>query len=108
MKKICTKISVLILMLMTGMSLLAMAPNVQLGPVDNYGFLTASDGSTWTYVASFEKKYGTYTRVTFDVYNDKHELVGKIVDSLKINDDMVTGINQAEINPLVTQKFFNG
>ena len=75
-------------------------------PVDNYGFLNAPDGTTWTYTASFEKKYNLYTRVTFSVYNSEKELIGTIIDSLKLEDNM-TGINQAEINPLVTQKFFN-
>ena len=76
-------------------------------PVDNYGFLNAPDGTTWTYTASFEKKYNLYTMVTMEVYNSEKELVGKIVDSLKLEDSNMTGINQAEINPLVTQKFFN-
>ena len=76
-------------------------------PVDNYGFLNAPDGTTWTYTASFEKKYNLYTMVTMEVYNSEKELVGKIVDSLKLEDPNMTGINQAEINPLVTQKFFN-
>lgn len=74
--------------------------------VDNYGFLNAPDGSTWTYTASFEKKYGGYTMVTLDVYNDSKEHVGTIVDSLKLDSTMIA-INQAEINPLVTKKFFN-
>ena len=77
------------------------------GPVDNYGFLNAPDGSTWTYTAAFEKKYGTYTKVTLDVYNSQKELVGTIIDSLQLDDPDMTGINHAEINPLVTQKFFN-
>ena len=76
-------------------------------PVDNYGFLNAPDGTTWTYTASFEKKYNLYTMVTMEVYNSEKVLVGKIVDSLKLEDPNMTGINQAEINPLVTQKFFN-
>ena len=76
-------------------------------PVDNYGFLNAPDGTTWTYTASFEKKYNLYTKVTFSVFNSEKELIGTIIDSLKLEDPNMTGINQAEINPLVTQKFFN-
>ncbi|MBQ5388534.1 MAG: T9SS type A sorting domain-containing protein [Paludibacteraceae bacterium] len=75
--------------------------------VDNYGFLNAPDGTTWTYTASFEKKYNLYTKVTLSVYNSEKELIGTIIDSLKLEDENMTGINQAEINPLVTQKFFN-
>ena len=75
-------------------------------PVDNYGFLNAPDGTTWTYTASFEKKYNLYTMVTLTVYNDSKEHVGTIVDSLKLDSTMIA-INQAEINPLVTKQFFN-
>lgn len=77
------------------------------GPVDNYGFLTGPEGSTWTYTASFEKRNGLYSRVTLSVYNSERELIGTIIDSLKLEDENMTGINQAEINPLVTQQFFN-
>ena len=85
----------------------AMAQTSQTGPVDNYGFLNAPDGTTWTYTASFEKKYNLYTMVTLSVYNSQKELIGTIVDSLKFDDPTMIGINQADINPLVTQKFFN-
>ena len=83
------------------------AADSQIPQVDNYGFLNGPDGSTWTYTASFVKQYGLYKQVTLSVYNADKVLVGTIVDSLQINDENVTGINQAEINPLVTQKFFN-
>lgn len=84
----------------------ATAQTSQSKPMDNYGFLNAPDGSTWTYTASFEKKYGDYTMVTLAVYNDSKEHVGTIVDSLKLDSTMIA-INQAEINPLVTKQFFN-
>ena len=102
MKKIITCIS--ILLMMAGV---ATAQTSQTGPVDNYGFLNAPDGTTWTYTASFEKKANFYTMVTLSVYNSEKALVGTIIDSLKLEDPNMTGINQAEINPLVTQKFFN-
>ena len=105
MKKIFVCISMVMMMLM-GTSA-AMAQTSQTGPVDNYGFLNAPDGTTWTYTASFEKKYNLYTRVTLSVYDSQKELIGTIVDSLKLDDPIMTGINQADINPLVTQKFFN-
>ena len=102
MKKILVCISILLMMASA-----AVAQNSQTGPVDNYGFLNAPDGTTWTYTASFEKKYNLYTKVTFSVFNSEKELIGTIIDSLKLEDPNMTGINQAEINPLVTQKFFN-
>ena len=105
MKKILVKISMM-LMLVMGVSA-ASAQTSQTGPVDNYGFLNAPDGTTWTYTASFEKKYNLYTMVTLSVYDSQKELIGTIVDSLKFDDPTMIGINQADINPLVTQKFFN-
>ena len=106
MKKILNFAIVLFAMLIVGVSNMV-AQTSQTGPVDNYGFLNAPDGTTWTYTASFEKKYNLYTMVTLSVYNSQKELIGTIVDSLKLEDENMTGINQAEINPLVTQKFFN-
>ena len=106
MKKIFTTISMAVMLLM-GMDVVAQKPTTQIGPVDNYGFMTTTGGEQWTYTASFEKKLGTYTMVTLSVYDENHALVGKIVDSLKIDNEHVTGVNQAEINPLVTRKFFN-
>lgn len=104
MKKILASISMVLMMLMNVGA--ATAQTSQSQPMDNYGFLNAPDGSTWTYTASFEKKYGDYTMVTLAVYNDRKEHVGTIVDSLKLDSTMIA-INQAEINPLVTKEFFN-
>ena len=105
MKKILTRISMALILLMNLGAISAQTS--QTGPVDNYGFLNAPDGTTWTYTASFEKKYNLYTMVTLSVYNSQKELIGTVIDSLKLDDPMMTGINQADINPLVTQKFFN-
>lgn len=104
MKKILASISMVLMMLMNVGA--ATAQTSQSQPMDNYGFLNAPDGSTWTYTASFEKKYGNYTMVTLAIYNDSKEHVGTIVDSLKLDSTMIA-INQAEINPLVTKEFFN-
>ena len=107
MKKILRIVAIAFCLLLTCNLTYAQAPTVQYGPTDNYGFLNAPDGSTWTYIASFTKQYGYYTCVNVEVYNSQNKLVGRIVDSLKIDDANLIGINQAEINPLVTQKFFN-
>lgn len=105
MKKILASISMALMLMMNVGA--ATAQTSLTSPVDNYGFLNAPDGTTWTYTASFEKKYNLYTMVTLNVYDSEKELIGTIVDSLKLEDENMTGINQAEINPLVTQKFFN-
>ena len=104
MKRILASISMALMLMMNVGA--ATAQTSQSQPMDNYGFLNAPDGSTWTYTASFEKKYGDYTMVTLAVYNDSKEHVGTIVDSLKLDSTMIA-INQAEINPLVTKQFFN-
>ena len=108
MKKILASISMVLMMLINLGA--ATAQTTQSQQMDNYGFLNAPDGSTWTYTASFEKKIvdfrEVYAMVTLNVYNDSKEHVGTIVDSLKLDSTMIA-INQAEINPLVTQKFFN-
>lgn len=105
MKKIFTCIS--IMMMLVGMQVSAQEPTMQLGPTDSFGFLNGPDGEMWTYTASFEKKYGMYTCVKVQVYDAQNQLVGAIVDSLKIDDENVTGINQAEIDGLVTERFFD-
>lgn len=84
------------------------AADSQIPQVDNYGFLNGPDGKTWTYTASYKKQYGLYKQVVLTVYDADKELIGTIVDSLQITDEEVTGINQAEINPIVTKHFFNG
>lgn len=105
MKKILVSLS-MALMLVMGAK--AVANNTTLGPVDDYGFLNAPDGSVWTYTASIDKElWGDYKTITLNVYNDQLKLVGTIVDSLKFTDPYIVAINQAEINPLITQKFFN-
>lgn len=105
MKKIFMCIS-MVVMLMMGLGA-ATAQTSKIGPVDNYGFLNAPDGTTWTYTASFEKKYGMYTCVKVQVYDSQNQLVGSLVDSLNIDNENVTGINHAEIDGLVTQRFFD-
>ena len=41
-----------------------------LGPVDNYGFLTGSDGSTWTYTATFKMENNHYSGVEMTIYDN--------------------------------------
>ncbi|MBQ9144643.1 MAG: hypothetical protein IJX60_06825, partial [Paludibacteraceae bacterium] len=105
MKKILASIGIVTMLIMELGA--ATAQTSKIGPVDNYGFLNAPDGTTWTYTASFEKKYGMYTCVKVQVYDSQSQLVGAIVDSLKVDNENVTGINQAEIDGLVTQRFFD-
>lgn len=86
---------------------MAASPTTQIGPVNGYGFLTGPDGLQWTYTTNFTTQYGFYTSMTVEVYNAENQLVGKIVDSLNIEDPNVTGVRDVQVTGFVTKKFFN-
>ena len=105
MKKILVGISMIVMMLMNVGA--ATAQGSQTKPVDSYGFLNAPDGSAWTYTAAFTKTgWGDLTMAELSIFDSNNELVGKIVDSLKLEEGMIA-YNQVEINSLVTKTFFN-
>lgn len=85
----------------------AAVATTQLGPTDIYGSLHAPDGSTWVYTAAFGQKYGSFTDMEVTIYDSDNNLVGKIVDTLVMDDPDVTGINYVEMTSFVTKKFFN-
>jgi hypothetical protein len=49
--------------------------NTQLGPIENYGFISGPDGSMWTYTATFAMEHDTYTSVTLNVYDNQKNLI---------------------------------
>ena len=114
MKKFFTCIS--ITMMLLGMQVSAQEPTMQLGPTDSFGFLNGPDGEIWTYTAKFTKGnilcdditfYDMYTGVTLEIYDSNKQLIGKIVDSLKISNPNEVGVKDLEISNFVTNKFFN-
>ncbi len=79
--------------------------DVTLTASDTYGLLNGPNGATWSYTINAIKQYSFYEYVTIHIYNDMNELIGIISDSIKV--EGTNGVNQLEINPLVTKKFFN-
>lgn len=107
MKKIITTIGMVFLMLMIGAQISAQQPDMQIGPADDFGFLDGPNGELWAYTISFTKTNGYYTHAALEIYDSEKQLVGKISDSLVINDTTVTGVRDLQVTGFVTKKFFN-
>ncbi len=82
-------------------------PTSELPATSGCGVLSAPDGNTWVYTIDYTlnaSKY--YTAATVKVYDAENQLVGEFTDNFA-EDTTIVGINQVELNPLVTKKFFN-
>ncbi len=82
-------------------------PTSELPATSACGVLSAPDGSVWVYTIDYTlnaQKY--YTAATVKVYDAENKLVGEFTDNFA-EDTTIVGINQVELNPLVTKKFFN-
>jgi hypothetical protein len=77
-----------------------------IGPVDNYGFLTGPDGSTWTYTAAYTTQYGEVTAAEITIYDNHYNLVGTLSETFQLAETDLY-IRNVEINSLITRKFFN-
>ena len=77
-----------------------------IGPVDNYGFLTGPDGSTWTYTAAYTTQYGEVTAADITIYDSQYNLVGTLSETFQLAETDLF-IRNVEINSQVTRKFFN-
>lgn len=77
-----------------------------IGPVDNYGFLTGPDGTTWTYTAAYTTQYGEVTAADITIYDSQYNLVGTLSETFQLAETDLF-IRNVEINSLVTRKFFN-
>ncbi len=85
----------------------ATAPTSELPATNACGVLSAPDGTVWVYTIDYTlnaSKY--YTAATVKVYDAENKLVGEFTDNFAA-DTTIVGINQVELNPLVTKKFFN-
>lgn len=77
-----------------------------IGPVDDYGFLTGPDGTTWTYTAAYTLENNHPVSAEISIYDDKHNLAGKLSETFQLEETDLW-VRNVEINSLVTRKFFN-
>lgn len=89
-----------------GLSVVAADATTVIGPVDDYGFLTGPDGTTWTYTASYEKENGYPKSATISIYDNHYNLVGTLSEEFELAETDLW-VRSVEINSLVTRKFFN-
>lgn len=81
---------------------------------DDAGMLDAPDLTTWFYTVNYDKetvKHDYYTETvikgyTVTIYNDKLEELGKITDTITLEENE-TKVAKVEVGPQVTKKFFN-
>lgn len=79
--------------------------SMQSDKVDVYGRMSAPNGSEWTYTMNFVRSGSFFNSFVLSVYNEQNELVGEVSDNVPTEN--VTGINDIDVVPLVTKKFFN-
>ncbi len=77
-----------------------------IGPADTYGFLTAPDGSTWTYTAAYAVENGHPKSAEISIYDNFQKLVGTLNETFELAETDLW-VRDVEINSLVTRKFFN-
>jgi hypothetical protein len=88
------------------------APESKIGPASIYGTLNGPDGTTWLYTAAYTlDASGSYSAADLVIYDNNNKKIGEIHDEMTLgvtaSGVKETSVNQIEINPLVTQKFFN-
>ena len=81
-------------------------PTTTIGPADTYGFLTAPDGSTWTYTAAYALENGRPKSAAISIYDNYQNLVGTLNETFELAETDLW-VRDVEINSLVTRKFFN-
>lgn len=106
MKRFVTFFGMALCMLMGFFATAQASTITTIGPVDNYGFLTGPDGSTWTYTAAYTTQYGEVTAAEISIYDNYHKLVGTLNETFQLAETDLF-VRNVEINSLVTRKFFN-
>ena len=106
MKRFVTIFGMALCMLMGFLATAQASTITTIGPVDNYGFLTGPDGSTWTYTAAYTTQYGEVTAAEISIYDNYHKLVGTLNETFQLAETDLF-VRNVEINSLVTRKFFN-
>ena len=106
MKRLFTIFCMLMCLAMTFAQASSNGSVTTIGPVDNYGFLTGPDGSTWTYTAAYTTQYGEVTAAEITIYDNHYNLVGTLSETFQLAETDLY-IRNVEINSLITRKFFN-
>ncbi|MEE0921512.1 MAG: hypothetical protein U0L47_03360 [Paludibacteraceae bacterium] len=106
MKRFVTFFGMALCMLMGFFATVQASTITTIGPVDNYGFLTGPDGSTWTYTAAYTTQDGEVTAAEISIYDNYHKLVGTLNETFQLA-ETDRYVRDVEINSLVTRKFFN-
>ena len=85
-------------------------PTDTIKDVNGYGLLYGPDGSDWTYTTTFTKQGSFYNSVTVKIYDNNNNLIGEFTDDLQVdelNNEKVLGVNYVDVNPDISQRFFN-
>ena len=106
MKRFITIFGMALCMLMGFFATAQASTITTIGPVDNYGFLTGPDGSTWTYTAAYATENGHITGAEVSIYDNHYNLVGQLNETFELAETDLW-VRSVEINSLVTRKFFN-
>lgn len=81
-------------------------PSTTLDAASYFGFLTGPDNTTWHYTAEYTEDGNKITKASFTIYDNTGKKIGVVEDEFELTGNE-TGVNQAEINPTITKKFFN-
>ena len=100
MKRFVTIFGMALCMLMGFMATAQASTITTIGPVDNYGFLTGPDGSTWTYTAAYTTQYGEVTAAEISIYDNYHNLVGTLNETFQLAETDLF-VRDVEINSLI-------
>ncbi len=85
--------------------------DTKLGPTDYFGTLTGPSGESWYYTADYtltdpSNPWSFYAGVSLKIYDSNGEVIATIDDTFELADNEL-GVNSVQLNPNVTQKFFN-
>ncbi|MCC8176018.1 MAG: hypothetical protein LIO91_06240 [Bacteroidales bacterium] len=85
--------------------------DTKLGPTDYFGTLTGPNGESWYYTADYiltdpSNPWSFYAGVNLKIYDSTGDVIASINDTFELADNEL-GVNSVQLNPNVTQNFFN-
>ncbi|MCC8039360.1 MAG: hypothetical protein LIP02_14690 [Bacteroidales bacterium] len=85
--------------------------DTKIGPTDYFGTLTGPGGESWYYTADYTlvdptNPWSFYAGVNLKIYDSTGVVIASINDTFELADNEL-GVNSVQLNPQVTQKFFN-